>query len=163
MDPTESLVLIAELGIALVAAGGIVTAIGGRDRDYTPSDRIRVRSLILTSAIPLVVGLSGLTLLSAQIQPTHTWVLLSLGSVALIVALTVGVTREAARLPNSADGVPRTPLYRFPIHFILGAIVVLLLVYNGLVLHAFWPILLVCSYQLVSGVWLVLNLLLEEQ
>jgi hypothetical protein len=56
----DLLSLIAELAIALVAAAGIVTAIGGRDRDYTATDRARIRSLIIVSATPLAVALLGL-------------------------------------------------------------------------------------------------------
>ena len=56
--------------------------------------------------------IDGNQLLSAQIQPTRTWALLSLGIVALMVALTVSAAREAARLPNPTDGVRHTSLYK---------------------------------------------------
>jgi hypothetical protein len=70
MTSGDLLSLIAELAIALVAAAGIVTAIGGRDRDYTATDRARIRSLIIVAATPLAVALLGLVTLSAEVQPT---------------------------------------------------------------------------------------------
>jgi len=162
LEPAESLVLVAELGVALVAAAGIVTAIGGRNRDYSPEDRVRIRSLILVAAAPLAVSLLGLALISADIPLPQTWSLVSFGTAALIVALALSTTRESARVEGQSAAVRRNTLRRNGIHFVLSGGALSVLLYNGFVLSAFWPILVVCSYQLLSAVWLVLSLLLEE-
>ena len=140
-----------------------MTAIGGRNRDYGPFDRLRIRTLILCSSLPLVVALSGLTLLSAQIQPTHAWSLISFGAAAFMAGMWLSTIREGARVQRTED--PQQPArrrYRVVFFSLITTSLVALLLYNGLVLFAFWPILLSCSYQLVTGVWLVLHLLLEE-
>jgi hypothetical protein len=97
MEPIEALVLVAELGVALVAAVGIVTAIGGRNRDYSLGDRARIRQLVAVAATPLAVALVALTLLSAQVPPERTWSLASLGYAALLVGLSALGTRAAGQ------------------------------------------------------------------
>jgi len=158
MEPTEALVLVAELGVALVAAAGIVTAIGGRSRDYSPGDRARIRQLIAIAATPLAVALVALTMLSAQVPPERTWSLASLGYAALIVGLSALGTSAASQLRQPTAMVRR----RTGVILALAAGVLLLLLYNGLVLWAFWPVLLACSFHLLGAVLLVLVLLLED-
>ena len=162
MEPEESLVLIAEVGAAFVAAAGIMTAIGGRNREYTPSDRLRIRSLIGAAALPLAVALLGLSLLSAQIQPARIWSILSFAQVALTAFMAMSFVREVSRLPEQTARVLRTKRQRNGVMWISTACVVLLLLYNGLVLSAFWPILVSCSTTLLTAVWLILNLVLED-
>ena len=80
----DSLTLIAELSVALVAAAGIVTAIGGRDREYTKLDRVTIRGLVVVAATPLGIALLGLTALSAGMTQERVCVGLSYAYVAVI-------------------------------------------------------------------------------
>jgi len=162
LEPEESLVLIAEVGAAFVAAAGIMTAIGGRNREYTPFDRLRIRSLIGAAALPLAVALLGLSLLSAQIQPARIWSILSFAYVALIAMNAVSFARDFSRLPEQTARVLRTKRQRNGVMWTSAACGVLLLLYNGLVLSAFWPILASCSTSLLMAVWLILNLVLDD-
>lgn len=67
MGAGDSLFLIAEIAVSLVAAAGISTAIGGRDSSYSPADRARVRSLVIVSMTPFFIALIGIALLTADI------------------------------------------------------------------------------------------------
>ena len=68
MSEMDALVLIAELSVAPIAAAGIVTAIGGRGRVYSPGDRLRILGLIETAATALVVCLFAIVLVSASLK-----------------------------------------------------------------------------------------------
>jgi hypothetical protein len=100
VEPTDSLALVAELAVALVAAAGIVTAIGGRDRDYSPLDRVTIRGLVIVSATPLAVALLGLVVLSAEVPAAQAWLVVSLGYIVLKVARNVFELCYPLALPN---------------------------------------------------------------
>ena len=156
MGPSELLTLIAELAMALVAAAGIVTAIGGRDRDYAASDLARIRSLIIMAATPLAVALLALSALSAELQPERIWSSVSLVYLALGAARVASTLPEFLRIPTD-----QAPSRRAVVVILLINVVVFgLLLYNAAFLQAFWPISVACAFELLVGVWLVLRLLL---
>ncbi len=159
MTPGDLLSLIAELAVALVAAAGIVTAIGGRDRDYTATDRARIRSLIIVSATPLAVALLGLVTLSAEVQSTRAWSIVSFAYIALGGARIAYTLPEFLRIPDD-----QSPPWRpWAVILLINAGVFALVFYNALTLIAFWPILTACSFELLVAVYLVLRLLLGSR
>jgi hypothetical protein len=160
VEPSDSLGLVAELAVALVAAAGIVTAIGGRDRDYTPLDRVTIRGLVIVSATPLAIALLGLVVLSAEVPTARAWLVLSVGYIGLSVARNVLTLPESIRLRAQDDNLSRRGL---GVPVALGLGVVLLLLYNALMLTALWPVLIACSYDLLVAVWLILRLLLGSR
>ena len=159
MTSGDLLSLIAELAIALVAAAGIVTAIGGRDRDYTATDRARIRSLIIVSATPLAVALLGLVTLSAEVQPTRAWSIVSFAYIAMAGARIAYTLPEFLRIPDDHSQSWRP----WTVILLLNAGVLALVLYNALTLTAIWPILIACSFELLVAVYLVLRLLLGSR
>jgi undecaprenyl pyrophosphate phosphatase UppP len=144
------------LAVALVAAAGIVTAIGGRDRDYAAPDRARVRTLIIMSATPLALALLALSALSAGARPERVWSLTSLAYIALAGARIASTLPEFLRIPDD-QVTTRRP---WVVILTINSGVFGLLFYNAILLHVFWPILVACAFELLVSVYLVLRLLL---
>jgi hypothetical protein len=160
VEPADSLALIAELAVALVAAAGIVTAIGGRGRDYTPLDRVTIRGLVIVSATPLAIALLGLVLLSAEVPTARAWSAASFGYIALIVARNALALPDSIRLRAQDQSISRLGL-ALPVALSSG--MALLLLYNAVTLAAIWPILVACSYDILIAVRLILALLIGSR
>ncbi len=153
----DSLSLIAELSVALVAAAGIVTAIGGRDREYTALDRVTIRGLVVVAATPLGIALLGLIALSAGVPTARICSGLSFAYVLVIVIRYALTVPESIRIRVQDPTLPRRGLI---VSTGLGIGVALLLLYNAIVLTSLWAVLAACAYELLCAVWLVLRLLL---
>ena len=158
--PSDLLSLIAELGVGLVAAAGIVTAIGGRDRAYTPLDRASIRGLVLVAATPLAIALLGLVMLSADASTTQTWSSVSYAYVAGVVIRYALTFPDSIRVRIQDPSLPRRGLV---VSTVLGVGVALFLLHNAVVLSTFWPIVAACAYEILVAVWLILRLLLGSR
>jgi len=158
---TDILVLIAELAIALIAASGIVTAIGGRGREYTPADRLRITALFASAANPLATSLFAMVLISAAVHPPTVWSLAGLASVLINIAGTLKILPKARALQrNPASAVS---LLQIVLTSTLSVASSCLLLYNAVSLGAFWPVAGVCAYYILVSVWLVRNLVLVNE
>jgi hypothetical protein len=157
VSASDLLSLIAELGVALVAAAGIVTAIGGRDRVYTPLDRASIRGLVLVAATPLATALFGLVLLSAGVSTPRIWESVSYAYVAMVVIRYALTFPDSIRLRIEDPSLPRRGII---VSTVLGVGVGLFLLYKTVVLVTLWPIVAACAYEVLIAVWLILRLLL---
>ncbi len=95
MAEIDVLVVIAELAIALIAASGIVTAIGGQGRECTATDRLRITGLFAAAANPLAISLFSMVFISADVHPPTAWSLASLAGVLFIIVASFWLAPEA--------------------------------------------------------------------
>ena len=160
MTETDALILIAELAVGLIAAAGIVTAVGGRERDYTLIDRMRIISLVTFAAIPLATSLFSIVLITGTIQPPLLWSLASCAQILMMVAHTAWGQRKAREF--ASDTKSRVSRTNVAVLMALSLVCLSLLLYNAFLLGAFWPVVGVCSYYILVSVWLVLRLVLES-
>jgi len=160
VNPSDLLSLIAELGVALVAAAGIVTAIGGRGRVYTALDRATIRGLVVVAATPLAIALLGLVMLSADAPTTRIWSSVSYAYVAIVVIRYALTFPDSIRMRIQDPSLPRRGLV---VSTAIGIGVALFLLHNAVVLATFWPIMAACAYEILIAVWLILRLLLGSR
>jgi hypothetical protein len=160
VNPSDFLSLIAELGVALVAAAGIVTAIGGRGRVYTPLDRATIRGLVVVAATPLAIALLGLVMLSADASTARIWSSVSYAYVSVVVIRYALTFPDSIRVRIQDPSLPRRGLV---VSTVLSVGVALFLLHNAVVLATFWPIVAACSYEILIAVWLILRLLLGSR
>lgn len=157
MVSLEDFALIAELALGLTGFAGVAAAFGGREREFTPIDRVRLAAVFQTSAGPMVGSLLLIALVrSSTVSDSVAVSIVAVSSIAYILA-TLGPASiralKLARRDNSAD--PRA------VAMTLVAGSVQLSLYASAALGFAGSSAVVGGYaiQLVVGVWMFWRLL----
>jgi small-conductance mechanosensitive channel len=140
MEPADALSRGAQIAVAFAGLTGVVLMRRGATIHTWPkADKFRLKLLLSTTLLPLVLCLVGLLLLGVNIQEAVVWrvcsavaALVLLGGCALFSRSFLGMNkRELDRVEASRP--------TFWIFTSLGVIQGLFLVYNTALLAAFWP------------------------
>lgn len=140
IDAGETLGSSAQVGVALAGFAGVVVAF--RDRavhEWTDVDKFRLRLLLTFSILPLMLSLTGLFLLTTELQPMRIWQTCSSLAFLLFFTTALFLWRTFAAIPvhTQREGdVSRSIFYGGAV---LGFAVTLLQPINVFVFLAFWP------------------------
>lgn len=138
MEPGDALSTAAQIAVALAGFAGVVVAFRrGSLHDWPLLDKYRLWLLLGNSIAPLLCCLFGLLLLTIEPRPVSIWRWCS--AVSLLVTIPFGVVsrRRQVELGSSVITEMGTFRYVFYLFGVIGAVVVLLQIYNTIVAGVF--------------------------
>src|SRR5260370_31498929 len=161
MEPGEALGTAAQVAVALAGFAGVVVVFrSGAVHEWSKIDKFRLGSLLINSAVPLVLCMVGHLLLTANISRATVWRWAG-GFVAVlffpiaIVYLKPFCSFSRAELQTA--GGSRSLFY---VSLAFGTAVSVLQFYNLAALNAFWPFFLGIISLLIAGVFQFVRLVL---
>jgi hypothetical protein len=154
MEPGEALGIAAQIAVALAGFAGVVVVFRRESvHEWSPPDKLRLRFLLINSTLPLVLCMVGLLLLTIKPIPPEIWrwcsgfaFVVSL----LLVATTMKIFRRLDLRQIQRERATRFVFYLFGA---FGTAVLLLQLYNGVFLGAFWPFFTAIMFQLVTAIF----------
>jgi energy-converting hydrogenase Eha subunit E len=139
MAPSEVLAVVAQVAVTLAGFAGIVVVFrpGGLD-EWSAVERFRLRLLLVNSALPLVLALFGLLLLTIEPPVPEIWRWCS--GAAFLAQFVFGVmTQSMAKISGAAVVDPVSKLLYWSMAA-LGTAALLLQLVNVVWLGKFWPL-----------------------
>src|SRR5437868_1317609 len=141
MQPSEALSTGAQVAVTLAGFAGVVVAFRNRSvHEWSKIDRLRLKILLTNSAVPFVLSILAMVLLSTSLDVVTIWRLCSLFTFVMLIASGSSYGTALRHFPREefkASGGRRAILYTGS----LSAIAVTLLqLYNVIRLQAFWPL-----------------------
>jgi hypothetical protein len=140
MQPSEALSASAQVAVTLAGFAGVVVAFRSRSvHEWSKIDKFRLQILLTNSAVPFVLSILAMVLLSTSLDVVTIWRLCSLFT--FIMLVTTGSSygtalRSFPRGEFKASGGRRAILYAGSL---LAIGVTLLQLYNVITLQTFWP------------------------
>lgn len=161
MEPGEALSTASQLAIALAGFASVVVAFrSGALHEWAPIDKLRLRLLLGSSAMPLVSCLVAMLLLSVKPPPPWIWRACS-GLSIIFVVFGISMMKGDLRMIRSGGlGMAGTWRFLFYGMGIVGMATTLLQIYNVVVLNAFWAFFAMIVMQLVAGILQFVRLIL---
>jgi len=154
MQPNEALSATAQISVTLAGFAGIVVAFrSGSVHEWTRIDKFRLGILLSNSALPFLLSIFAMVLLSAGIGDTLTWRLCSV--IAFVLTATTGQLLShiyRAFSHNELKGSGSRP-WIFYATGVLAISVTVLQIYNVIRLQTFWP------FFAMIGTWLWLAMI----
>ena len=157
MNPEELLPLYAELSLALAGFVGVVSAFGGRDREFRPTERVRFLYVVLCAAC-VFAGCLGFFTSSVGGYSVAASCKIS-GVSAFLVAVIVGLQVVPPGWKHAND--PESTTEPTSLYAGSGAVVVAAGLYGWSVAAggAALPLVAGFSLQLLAGLWMFVRLL----
>src|SRR5438477_2248805 len=94
MQPSEALSASAQIAVALAGFAGVVVAFRNRAvHEWSKIDKFRLQILLTNSALPFVLSIFGMVLLSTSLEVVTVWRLCSVSSFVMIVIAGQGLSR----------------------------------------------------------------------
>lgn len=138
MDPGDALSTAAQIAVALAGFAGVVVAFRrGSLHDWSAIDRYRLWLLLGNSIVPLFGCLGGLLLLTVEPRPAAIW---RWGSAfLLLVTIPFGVVSRKRQLELGPSVITEMGAFRYVYYLfgVIGAVIVLLQIYNAAVAGVF--------------------------
>ena len=151
MQPSEALSTSAQIAVALAGFAGVVVAFrSGSIHEWSKIDKFRLYFLLNNSALPFLLSIFGMLLMTTNLNPQTTWRLCSL--VAFIIAAIIGERLALSVRKLSRDEL-RASGFRRWISVCSGIVAIaatLLQIYNVIRLQTFWPFFAIIA----SWLWL---------
>ena len=152
MQPSEALSTSAQVAVTLAGFAGVVVAFRNRSvHEWSKIDRLRLQILLTNSAIPFVLSMIGMLLLSTSLDVATVWRLCSLFTFLLLVWMASGyrvIYQRFSPKEFKASGGRRAILYTGSL---VAIGVTLLQLYNVKKLQTFWPFFAAVATLLVLG------------
>ena len=140
MQPSEALTTSAQVAVALAGFAGVVVAFRSRSvHEWSKIDKLRLQILLTNSAVPFVLSILAMVLLSTSLDVVTIWRLCSVFTFVMFVATgsTYGTAvRRFTREEFRASGSRRAILSTGGV-FVIA--VTLFQLYNIIRLQTFWP------------------------
>jgi hypothetical protein len=140
MQPSEALSASAQVAVTLAGFAGVVVAFRNRSvHEWSKIDKFRLQILLTNSAVPFVLSILAMVLLSTSLDIVTIWRLCSLFTFVMLVATGSSYGTALRRFPREkfkASGGRRAVLYTGSL---LAVAVTLLQLYNVIRLQLFWP------------------------
>jgi len=138
--PGEALGIAVQVTITLAGFTGVVAVFGTNPvHEWSRLNRLRLRLLLTMSSIPVALCLIPLVLLTTGIRQTVIWRAVSVAAVFAFLAAAVMAQRAMTRVPASELSRAERSTAIFYTTAAVGAASIVLLVYNAILLGAFWP------------------------
>jgi hypothetical protein len=150
MEPNEALGIAAQVAVTLAGFAGVVNVFKPDSPDrWTRLDRTRLQLLLHNSLCPLAYSLMGMLLLTIKPQPESIWRWCSaFGLVFQAPGAFIAFKNARHLTPDEFRHTSRILLYGIGA---MGALTLLLQVYNVAVLNLFWPFFLSIVMHLMAG------------
>ncbi len=140
MQPSEALSASAQVAVTLAGFAGIVVAFrSGSVHQWSKIDKFRLQILLSNSALPFLLSIFGMLLLTARVAEPTIWRLCSVVAFVCTVLtsqLLSRMYRAFSREEFRARGGRRWIFY---FSGLLGISATLLQLYNTISLQTFWP------------------------
>src|SRR5262249_18468590 len=140
IDPAEALGLAAQIAVTLTGFTGVVAVFGTiAVHEWDEADRFRLRLLLASSIVSLVLSLLALVMLAADLDPATTWRIGSALAFAIFIVSAADNIRTFRRIgPTKLNAVPGGNAV-FLTTSVASVSVALLQLFNSISLAAFWP------------------------
>jgi ABC-type cobalamin transport system ATPase subunit len=152
MQPSEALSATAQVAVTLAGFAGVVVAFrSGAVHEWSKVDKFRLYFLLNNSALPFLLSIFAMLLLTTNLNEQTTWRLCSLA--AFVVAAAVG-ERLARSLRALSPGELKASGFRRSISVSSGVLAIaatLLQLYNVIRLQTFWPFFAIIATWLWLG------------
>jgi hypothetical protein len=152
MQPSEALSASAQVAVTLAGFAGVVVAFrSGSIHEWSKIDKFRLRILLMNSAMPFVLSIFGMILLSTNLEATMVWRLCSLIAFVLIILIgprSARSSREFTREEFKTSGAKRPLFY---VSAFIGIAATFLQLYNFIRLQTFWPFFVAIATFLMLG------------
>lgn len=161
MSPDETLGVVVQVAVTLAGFTGVVAVFGTNPvHEWSRLNRLRLRLLLVMSSIPVALCLIVLVLLTTTLQKTVIW--RSASAIAAFAFLTAAVVAQRGMSRVSANELDRSDRGRvvFYTTSAVGAASILLLLYNAIVLGAFWPFLAAIVFSMLAALLQFVRLVL---
>ena len=153
MEPGDALSTAAQIAVALAGFAGVVVAFRrGSLHDWALLDRYRLWLLLGNSIVPFFCCLFGLLLLTIEPRPPSIWRWCS--ALSLVVTVPFGVVSRRRQLKLGPAVISEMGTFRYVYYLfgLLGAVVVLLQIYNAAVAGVFVLFYAAIVFPLAIGV-----------
>lgn len=152
MEPGDALSTAAQIAVALAGfAGAVVAFRRGSLHDWPQLDKYRLWLLLGNSIAPLCCCLVGLLLLTIEPRPASIWRWCS--AVSLLVTVPFGVVSRQRQLKLGPAVIAEMGTFRYVYYLfgLLGAVIVLLQIYNAAVSGVFFLFYAAIVFPLAIG------------
>ena len=140
MEPSDALGVSAQIAVALAGFAGVVVAFRNRSvHEWSKIDKFRLQILLTNSAIPFVLSIFAMVLLSTSLDVVTVWRLCSLFTFIMLVAMGSSYGTALRRFSPEefkTSGSRNAILYSGSV---MAIGVTLLQLYNVIRLQTFWP------------------------
>src|SRR3954469_4036579 len=150
MEPSEALSTAAQVAVTLAGFAGVVVVFRKESvHEWSPMNKFRLRLLLANSLLPLAFCMVGMLLLS--IKPTPLWIWR--GASGFAIACQIPIAAMMPRRGFAGGPVKITGSTRFVFYPLagLGALGVLLQVYNVAMLNVFWAFYAPIVFQILTA------------
>jgi len=140
MQPSEALSASAQVAVALAGFAGVVVAFRSRSvHEWAKIDKFRLQILLTNSAIPFVLSIFAMLLLSTDLGAPTIWRLCSVFTFVMLVAMASGYRTSYRRFSAAEFKASGGRSSIFYAGGVVGIAVTLLQIYNVISLQTFWP------------------------
>lgn len=154
MQPSEALSTTAQIAVTLAGFAGVVVAFrSGAIHEWSKMDKFRLEILLSNSALPFVLSIFGMVLLSANFNEQLTWRLSSLIGFVITAARGQMLSRTYRSFSREEMRASGTKRWIFNSSAVVGIAVTVLQIYNVIRLQTFWP------FFAMIGTWLFLGMI----
>lgn len=140
MQPSEALSASAQVAVTLAGFAGVVVAFRSRSvHEWSRIDKFRLQILLTNSAVPFVMSILAMVLLSTSLDVATIWRLCSLFTFIMLVVAGRSYGTAMRRFPREefkVSGGRSAVLYTASA---VAIAVTLLQLYNVISLQTFWP------------------------
>ena len=151
MQSSEALDVAAQVAVTLAGFAGIVVVFRPQSvHEWSSLDRLRLRLLLMNSALPLGFALLGILLLSVDPPPVSIWRWCSGLSFAAEILVFVFMRNPRRRMSAADLSLVNKPIF-FGIVVIVTAAIALQVV-NFAVWNRFWPFFAVIFVHLIGAI-----------
>jgi len=159
IEEAETFSLLAEVAIALAGFTGVAAAFGGRSREYSAADRVRLDAIFLSSACVLAISLCVLTLKSILLDAETVYAYSGLLGAFFLVWFLYPLTPRTYALARDAD--TSTSLSIVTLGTLQNVISLVLILANFIVWRSAGPLLAAASIQIMWSLLLFARLLVR--
>lgn len=162
MEPDAALGIASQIAVALAGFAGVVTAFRAQSvHEWEAIDKFRLRLLLTNSILPLAYCLFAIALLSIKPVPFHIWRLCSGVSVTINISSMAPLSKRINSLRQAPSRAAPTNRIAFYFFWVLGALSLLLQLYNAARLNMFWPFFVGIAVQLVAAMFQFMLMILR--
>src|SRR5712664_1090972 len=140
MQPSEALSASAQVAVTLAGFAGVVVAFRNRSvHEWSKIDKFRLQIVLTNSAIPFVLSIFAMALLSTNLDVATIWRLCSLFTFIMLVVMgsSYGAALRSFSPKEFKASGGRTAI--FYTGGVAGIAVTVLQLYNVITLQTFWP------------------------
>lgn len=159
IDSADTFSLVAELAVALAGFTGIAATFGGRGRQYSEADKVRVEGIFLASASVLAISLCVLTLGRTGLRIEAVYAIGGIPGAVFLARFLYPLTPHAYQMAR--DDASTTSLGIVTIGTIQALLTLALIFGNAILWRTDWPLFAAASIQLLWSLLLFARLLVR--